>query len=232
MYKKDNNLIECSLVIDEFENKKPNDDFLLNLWRYVLFGYNDTRKMPECFYCGSIRYSGYTGEFTYSGLGGVKSVGMGKMFIISEDCKTIYNIPNVNFHYFFTHGRTPNEKFKNAVLYGPKPGTEKYGKIVSKYFEKILENEKKRFPNGTGICKKCGKMSWFSLAYSKDTDEINSCTNKVSVYKQKVIEEEQYNDKKKKWSRFFSKKYKYDIEKKIDVVEICLLCFKYNEISY
>lgn len=116
------------LVIQNIQSFEEKDyEFLNALWEYVLFSKNVSRTLPMCTICSEL------GEFTYEGFGGIKKVGNGMMYIpITE--KEVYIVPDILFHYFYSHNAIPTSIFKNAVLYGYKPDTNQYREIIREVY--------------------------------------------------------------------------------------------------
>lgn len=48
-------------------------------------------------------------------------VGNSVMYIVSEDKKVCYEVPDLYFHFFVEHNMVPRESFRKAVIYGVKP---------------------------------------------------------------------------------------------------------------
>ena len=94
--------------------------FLNALWQYVLFGRDSwLRIMPIC------RIGFCNLDFTFQGLGGMKRIELGWIYIPVDNDK-LYVIPDIVFHYFYVNRIAPSKKFRNAVIYGAKPKSEEY----------------------------------------------------------------------------------------------------------
>lgn len=144
-----------------------------SLWRYVLFSENTCRTLPECAICGT------HGAFVYEGLGGIKKVGNGKMYIpITE--KAIYIIPDILFHYFFSHNAEPTELFRYAVINSCKPDTNQYKELIK---ESYYLNRKWSMRGTSIICSHCGSMFEGSIAY-----KLSKNKGSVKVYKDTFVD--------------------------------------------
>ena len=172
------------LVIQGFQSSEEKDqEFLNSLWKYVLFSENFTRILPTCVICN--KHGEF--EFDYEGLGGIKRVGNGIMHIpITE--QEVYAVPDVLFHYFFTHNAKPTEMFRNAVLHGYKPNTNQYREIVKKNY--YLKEKRSKAKKGIK-CPNCGKAFEGFIAY-----KLSRRNGNVRVYKDrfvnKIFNREQY----------------------------------------
>ena len=68
-------------------------------------------------------------------------VGNAIMYIVSENKKTIYEVPDLFYHFFAEHNMVPREFFRKAVIYGVKPGTNQYYEYIKVQF---LNNAEKK----------------------------------------------------------------------------------------
>ena len=138
------------------KSRKRDKKFLNALWRYVLCSKEVSRMLPYCEICHE------RGKFTFEGLGGMKKVGDGLMYIPIND-NELYIVPDILFHYFFKHKMLPAQKFKDAVLSSPKPESEQYIEMIKPYyysFDKYIGCRE-------GICTNCGKELKGDLIYIK-----------------------------------------------------------------
>lgn len=152
------------------KNRKRDSEFLNALWQYVLFSKRISRRLPYCEICH------IHGKFTFEGLGGIKKVGDGLMYIPIND-NELYIVPDIIFHYFYTHKMLPTQKFKSAVLSGPKPESERYIEIVKPYYY--------TFDNDMGwrlVCSNCGKELKGNVIYSKGQSKS------VAVYREPLLD--------------------------------------------
>ena len=152
------------------KSRKRDTEFLNALWQYVLFSKRISRRLPYCEKCH------IHGKFTFEGLGGIKKVGDGLMYIPIND-NELYIVPDIIFHYFYTHKMLPTQKFKSAVLSGPKPESERYIEIVKPYYY--------TFDNDIGwrlVCSNCGKELKGNVIYSKGQSKS------VAVYREPLLD--------------------------------------------
>lgn len=144
------------LVMQSVQFSEEKDyEFLNDLWEYVLFSKNVTRTLPMCKICSG------KGTFEYEGLGGIKKVGNGEMYIpITE--KEVYVVPDILFHYFYSHNAIPTSTFRNAVLHGHKPDTNQYRKIVREVYD---SNGKYGILWKSIRCSYCGEIFEGSISF-------------------------------------------------------------------
>lgn len=143
---------------------------------------------------------GEEGGFDYEGLGGIKRVGNGMMYIpITE--KRIYIVPDILFHYFYSHNATPTSIFKKTVLHGYKPNTKQYREIVRKVYD---PNCKHSILWESIKCSYCGNTFKGSIAF------------RISKYKGNV--------------RLFHEKFYYKILYGEKHVGVCLKCLHYSRV--
>ena len=144
------------LIVQENQiNEKINNEFINALWKYVLFSRNVSRTMPSCKICHKLDV------FEYEGFGGIKEVGNGVMCIPSE-AGDVYIIPDILFHYFYSHNLMPTKMFRDAVINGPKPDTQQYGELIREAYCLY----KKRVQSWKHInCSCCGEPFEGTMAY-------------------------------------------------------------------
>lgn len=183
------------LVIQGFQYCDEKDqEFLDSLWKYVLFSKNISRILPTCVICKK------HGEFEYEGLGGIKKVGNGIMYIpITE--QVVYAVPDILFHYFFIHNVKPTETFRHAVLHSYKPNTNQYREIVKDIF--YLNNKQNKAIKSIR-CSNCGETFEGFIAYKLCRRRGN-----VQVYKDRLV------------NKIFNKE-KY--------VGVCIKCLHYSAV--
>ena len=87
-----------NLIMNVWRVKLIKDTKLLNaLWQYVLFGRTSwLRIKPIC----KIGFCNL--DFTFHGLGGMKRIGPGGIYIPVDNDK-LYVMPDSVFHYFYVH---------------------------------------------------------------------------------------------------------------------------------
>ena len=138
-------IMNASLIMNVSQKLKKRDtEFLDALWQYVLFSKSVSRERPFCVFCHE------HGKLIFEGLGGIKEVGYGLMYIpVNND--ELYIIPDIIFHYFYIHKMSPTKNFRSAVIYGPKPQSRQYTEKVKPFYrsETIL------WPHM--ICPRCGE---------------------------------------------------------------------------
>lgn len=170
-------IIETKTNIDYIDKK-----FQECLWKYAIYSKNINRCFVSCPFCNGNnsfrKMSNFKGSKTckliYSYEGAMIKVGNAIMFIVSEDGKLIYEVPDLYLHFFIEHNMVPNKKFKNAVIYGLKPETEQYYECIKKFLfnknkeKRIIENKK---------CSFCGELFQGQIAYKVDPDYKNVITS-------------------------------------------------------
>ena len=120
---------------------------------------------PFCVFCHE------HGKLIFEGLGGIKEVGYGLMYIpVNND--ELYIIPDIIFHYFYIHKMSPTKNFRSAVIYGPKPQSRQYTEKVKPFYksETILWSHI--------ICPRCGESIEGPAGF------IEGRKGSVSVYRQ------------------------------------------------
>ncbi len=148
-----------SLIFDINEANIQNDIAFLNaLWQYVLKSRNISRMVPTCKICHQ------HGEFTFEGFGGIKKIGDGVMFIPIGN-KEMYITSDIVFHYFYIHGLAPTQKFREAVLFGAKPQSEEYAKMVKRYYKNRIPIVDKSLK-----CPYCGKKFKGDIGFAKGNE--------------------------------------------------------------
>ncbi len=173
---------------------EKDQEFLNSLWKYVLFSKNVSRILPTCVVCKK------HGEFEYEGLGGIKKVGNGIMYIpITE--QEVYTVPDILFHYFFIHNLKPTESFRYAVLHGHKPNTCQYREILK---EIICLSEKRSKAINSIKCSNCGEIFEGFIAY-----KVSRRKGDVRVYKDRFVNK-------------MLNKEKY--------IGVCIKCLHYSEV--
>lgn len=153
------------------KSRKRDSEFLNALWQYVLCSKEVSRMLPYCEIC-HIR-----GKFKFEGLGGIKRIGNRVMYIPVSD-NELYVVPEILFHYFYVHKMLPVQKFKDAVLSGPKPESDQYVEMIKPYyytFDRYIGGRK-------GICSNCGKELKGDLIYSKGRNKS------VAVYREPLVD--------------------------------------------
>lgn len=186
---KDN--IDCIMDINKVYENRDNE-FINALWQYVLYSNHVSRILPVCEICDRF-------EFVFEGFGGIKKVGNGLMYIpVSEE--EIYVIKDITFHYFYIHNKVPTQKFRNAVIYGPKPESDQYSKIVETFYKSNIEDkviwEHKK-------CMYCKKPFVGTFAFRKGSKRKN-----ISNYEENCLD------------KILPRKY----------IGICLHCLHYTKV--
>lgn len=183
------------LVIQDVQSSEEKDyDFLNTLWEYVLFSKNVTRTLPTCTICNE------KGVFKYEGLGGVKKVGNGMMYIPITS-KEVYMVPDILFHYFYSHNAIPTLIFKDAILHGYKPNTKQYRDIVKEVYD---PNAKHSILWKNVRCSHCGEMFEGSIAF-----RISKRRGNVRIFHEKIYHKLLYGEK---------------------YVGVCLKCLNYTKV--
>ena len=153
------------------KSRKRDSEFLNALWQYVLCSKEITRMLPFCEICHE------RGKFKFEGLGGIKRLGNRVMYIPINDSE-LYIVPEILFHYFYVHKMLPAPKFRDAVLSGPKPESDRYIDMVKPYYY----NFDKYIGCRGGICSNCGKELEGDLIYSKGRNKS------VAVYWEPILD--------------------------------------------
>lgn len=163
--------IELILQKSQFCEEKD-QEFLNSLWKYALFSKSISRTLPTCLICDKF------GEFEFEGLGGIKKVGNGIMYIPITDQK-VYAVPDILFHYFFIHNVKPTDIFRDAVIHSYKPNTNQYGDILKEiyYLNKKQSRVKKQIR-----CSNCGELFEGYIAY-----KLSRKKEDVQIYKNRIF---------------------------------------------
>lgn len=132
-------------IIAKKNGDREDEDFLKCLWNYVIYGKNVNRLFVSCPFCNDNHSFGKIYNiknvnkcklvYTYQDFR-IK-VGNSIMYIVSEDKKVCYEVPDLYFHFFAEHNMVPRESFRKAVIYGVKPGTSQYYECIK---EKLLND--------------------------------------------------------------------------------------------
>ena len=102
-------------------------DFIGNLYKYIEA---PIRAVRDCFDPQEIIYNGKK-----------KQLGYFEIRVLSEDGKIKYASPDLIFYYVLKNRYKPPQEFINAVLYGPKPGSELCENYMMRYKEEYLWGE-------------------------------------------------------------------------------------------
>ena len=153
------------------KSRKRDSEFLNALWQYVLCSKEITRILPFCKICHE------RGKFKFEGFGGIKRLGNRVMYIPMND-NELYVVPEIVFHYFYVHKMLPVQKFKEAVLSGPKPESDQYVEMIKPYYYTF----DKYIACWEGRCSNCGKELKGDLIYLKGRNK------RVSVYREPLLD--------------------------------------------
>lgn len=109
-------------------------EFMDNLWEYLHLNLNQSRGYHSCNLCSVL------GEGAFIATNKDKSVKLGfaEIRVLSENGTCVYAAPNLIYHYILNHEYKPPEEFIQAVLNGPKPGTNEYKKFLTSFKEYTL----------------------------------------------------------------------------------------------
>lgn len=180
----------------ECRNRRQDVKFLNALWQYVLYSKNVSRIVPFCKTCHE------HGKFTFEGLGGIKKVGDGMMYI-PINVEELYIIPDIVFHYFYIHKVRPTKRFRDAVINESKPDSAQYIDQIELYYKpKII------YERGDIVCPCCGKIFYGSLGFTKGEGKD------VTVFHKKFIK------------RLFNR----DKSEKEELIRICYNCLHYVKV--
>lgn len=182
------------IIKDILSTNEKDYDFLNALWEYVLFSEDVSRTLPMCQICG------VNGAFEYEGLGGIKKVGNGMMYI-PITAEELYIVPDIFFHYFYSHNAVPTSIFKNAVLHAPKPQTNQYREIIR---EVHCSNDEHCNTWKSIRCPCCGEIYRGFIGF-----RISKKRGNVRIFNEKFYHKILYGEK---------------------YVEVCLMCLHYSKI--
>ncbi len=126
-------------IIAKKNGDKADEAFLECLWNYVVFSKRVNRTFVSCPFCNENHSFHKIYNFKdskkckliYSNKDDTVKVGNSIIYIISEDGKVLYEVPDLFFHFFAEHNMIPRESFRKTVIYGVKPGTSKYYECIS-----------------------------------------------------------------------------------------------------
>lgn len=147
------------------------DEFLNNLWEYIKCPIHPTRGI-------------YTNKALDKTEGWFKAcyngyeilLGDAEIRVIDDRRNQVYAAPNLILHYIITHQYVPPDPFVEAVIYGSKPGTEKYSKLIQDIYSDA------NFREG-GICPFCTSGTYYFLPHMKknhaDDSKIQIQNNKI-----------------------------------------------------
>lgn len=132
-------------IIEKKNSQMADREFLECLWNYVIFSKNVNRTFISCPFCNENHSFHKIYNFKnskeckliYSYNGTTVKVGNSIMYIVSEDMKVLYEVPDLYFHFFAEHNMIPREFFRKAVIYGVKPGTKQYYESTKEIFLKL-----------------------------------------------------------------------------------------------
>ena len=137
-------------IIAKKNSDRVDEAFLECLWNYVIVSKNVNRTFISCPFCNENHSFRKIYDFEnsnkckliYSYQDVRIKVGNSIMFIVSEDGKVVYEVPDLFFHFFAEHNMVPKEFFRKAVIYGVKPGTSQYYECIK---EKFLNDAERKF---------------------------------------------------------------------------------------
>ncbi|MBD5088424.1 MAG: hypothetical protein HDT30_06365 [Clostridiales bacterium] len=132
-------------IVAKKNSDRVDKAFLECLCNYVIFSKNVNRTFISCPFCNenhSFRKiynvedcnEGKLCKLIYSYKETRVKVGNSIMYIVSEDGKVLYEVPDLFFHFFAEHNMIPREFFRKAVIYGVKPGTSQYCEYIKEEF--------------------------------------------------------------------------------------------------
>lgn len=180
-------------IIDRKNSENKDMNFIQCLWKYAVFSKNMNRTFISCPFCNDNHsfkkiydVTNYTKcNLIYAYQDAIIKVGNSMMFIVSENGKLVYMIPDLYFHFFVEHNMIPKEKFRNAVLYGVKPGTEEYFNYIQGIFlntqEKKLMSKNKLIISGRR-CRFCKTELQGKIAYRI----LDDYKNQICSYNQQI----------------------------------------------
>ena len=114
----------------KFNKGRVPDQVLFKLWEYIKCPFREKRGVywnktldmfPQYF---KAKYNGYE-----------IPLGDAEIRVIDEENKCVYAAPNLVLHYIMNHHYLPPKEFLNAVMYGPKPNSDKYSEYIMKLYK-------------------------------------------------------------------------------------------------
>lgn len=111
--------------LHKFEQGDVSDECLESLWEYIKIPFNRMRGLH-----GDDILDGQNKMFVANFEGYAITLGDAEIRVIDEEQKVVYASPNMILHYIINHRYYPPQCFINAVMYGPKPGSDVYRKIL------------------------------------------------------------------------------------------------------
>lgn len=111
--------------LHEFNRGSVPDKFLPSLWEYIIVPVNRTRGLHhDCVLDGQNKT--FVAKFQKYTI----KLGDSEIRVIDEKNKVVYASPNLILHYIIDHQYCPPQCFIDAVINGPKPGSDRYKKIL------------------------------------------------------------------------------------------------------
>ena len=145
--------------LHKFDQGDISDEILKSLWEYIKIPFNRMRGL----YCDTI-LDGQNKVFVANFEGYAITLGDAEIRVIDEERKIVYASPNMILHYIINHRYYPPQCFIDAVMYGPKPGSDSYSKI--------LIEKKHHHTNSMLECIYC-KDHNTRIGYSYNTNQVN-----------------------------------------------------------
>lgn len=111
--------------LHEFNKGNVPDKFIPLLWEYIMVPINRTRGLHyDCVLDGQDKT--FIARFQRYEI----KLGDAEIRVLDEEHKIIYASPNMILHYIIDHKYCPPQCFIDAVMNGPKPGSNSYKKIL------------------------------------------------------------------------------------------------------
>ncbi|TKI56915.1 ankyrin repeat domain-containing protein [Brevibacillus antibioticus] len=107
------------------------NEFIENLSLYTMKTFNDIRGNMKCSLCNENKLISTE----------TASIGLSEIRVLSEKGENKYASTNMIIHYVIEHNYCPPEEFIQAVIDGPKPGSNAYQEYVKRYNVECLWGE-------------------------------------------------------------------------------------------
>lgn len=166
--------------LHEFNRGNISDKLISSLWEYIIVPVNRTRGLhQDCVLDGQNKT--FVAKFRKNTI----KLGDSEIRVIDEQNKVVYASPNLILHYIINHHYCPPQCFIDAVMNGPKPGSDSYKKI-------LVEKDNVNIDTKLS-CIFCGShKTRLGFCYDIDQDDIESIEvveweNNINISQENLI---------------------------------------------
>lgn len=158
----------------EINKGEVSQEFLDNLWEYMKCPIHITRGL----HCNiDLDEPGSYFKAVYNGC--EIKLGNAEIRVIDKQAGCVYAAPNLILHYIISHNYLPPEKFINAVIKGPKPGSEEFAELIRNIYADVQEIGSEKLN-----CPYCGRKKMSSLPRIKKVYQQDKKIKILNVLKE------------------------------------------------